>query len=139
MSFGSKVKKSHFGRKVMKPRYPDGTDRVFRGLVTPKTLVQYKQPQLDKTTFHWLWVLDKQKGEKNNFNYVNPVPPQCSYPGEHESVFWFKPWEYPYMLGSKGCGFAVCKGQMDNLKTWRCWLVFYPQYRCRFRLTLPKE
>lgn len=51
---------------------------------------------------------------------------------EHKIIYWFKSWEYPWILRDTGCGFAVCK-------TTDCWLVMYPEHRCKYRLTLPKE
>jgi len=57
---------------------------------------------------------------------------QSYKPPEYEAIFW---WtcitEMRNDLREKGCFPAVCKYE-------GCWLEFYPEHRCKFRLTLPK-
>ncbi len=49
-----------------------------------------------------------------------------------EAIFWWtNATEMRNDLREKGCFPGVCKYE-------GCWLEFYPEHRCKYRLTLPK-
>ena len=131
MAFGDRVKK-----KVRHAFLSDRVSHVIVKPIEPKIYIQhYPESIIDNPTYHWLHILGDPKGIPNDYRRVNHKPDVTCLPGEHTSIYWFSnALEMKVATQERNC-FISCNRQD---KVWDCWLLHYPEHRCKYRLTLPK-
>lgn len=127
--FGDRVRKVHYLDKNGKRTTDIFEARMMiNGKRFPILFQQYKQPHLFNEEREYRTIDGKVQ-----FVFKDEKPDITYLPGEHKSIFWWtSTTEMRNDLREKGCFPGVCKYES-------CWLEFYPEHRCKYRLTLPQK